>query len=279
MIGDEKLDNKCEICGTWYLVETHLKPNTKYHGKLLCQKHRNELKNCGSIRTLTQPKIPKKFRKCDYCGLSGDGNKLFIKDGENLCQRHYNQAHKYGKVLDRTRNDKNDIIIHDDYAEIILRNAKHAEVARAIIDIADVDLINSHIWHLSSGYARSNINGRSTALHRLLLDISDKNTLIDHRDRNKLNNRRNNLRVSDKSINSINSNLRDNNSSGVTGVSYSSSKALWRSYINYEGKRIELGWNKHKDDAIVLRLDAEWKYYRDDSPQLYLFDKYNIERV
>lgn len=51
------------------------------------------------------------------------------------------------------------------------------------------------------------------------------------------------------------------NTSGTVGVSYSNSQNNWRAYINVDGKRIELGRRKNKDEAIKLRKEAEAKYY------------------
>ena len=51
------------------------------------------------------------------------------------------------------------------------------------------------------------------------------------------------------------------NTSGTVGVSYSNSQNNWRAYINVDGKRIELGRRKNKEDAIKLRKDAEVKYF------------------
>lgn len=189
---------------------------------------------------------------------------------------------QYGRTFERTRFDKNEIIIKGNYAEVVLYNNKSVKVAIAHIDLCDINLISKYKWGYDSlhNYATTRINGEFTLMHQLIMKTKElgKNTLVDHKDRNGLNNRRDNLRVANKSINAININIKSNNSSGVTGVSYSDSKKLWRSYINYNKKRIDLGWFKSKDEAVIARLKAELKYYPDHPPQQNLIEKYNIEK-
>lgn len=111
-------------------------------------------------------------------------------------------------------------------------------------------------------------------LQKFLLNTDE---LVDHLDRNPLNNRKSNLQISNKSLNSLNCNIRSNNSSGVTGVSYDKKSDKWRSYINIEGKRKELGLYINQIEAIKTRLQAELKYLgKEFAPQRHLFEKYSI---
>lgn len=56
---------------------------------------------------------------------------------------------------------------------------------------------------------------------------------------------------------SVNDQLRANNASGVTGVSYSKRDKRWRSYITVKHVRYELGYFKDKESAIQARKKAE----------------------
>ena len=58
------------------------------------------------------------------------------------------------------------------------------------------------------------------------------------------------------------SNPRNDNTSGVTGVSWNKSRQKWECYLNLKGNRIRLGMFSNKEDAIRARKEAEEKYYR-----------------
>ena len=106
--------------------------------------------------------------------------------------------------------------------------------------------------------------------------IMNTKEMIDHIDRDTLNNRKYNLMVSNKSLNSLNTGIRSNNTSGITGVSFIKRINAWRTYINWDGERLELGNRKFLDDAIKLRLTKEKELLGKLSPQEHLFEKYGI---
>lgn len=274
---------ECEVCGVNFGIEKLEKPNSKFNGIYMCQKHRNCIKNNGWINDKKPPKTPMELRVCDYCESKGSEQKIFCRDGKYLCQKHYNQMYLYGKILKRTVRDRNEIIYKDGYAEIVLYNFEHNEIARTLIDTDDVELVLNYKWNfdLRHNYATTRVKQKHLGLHQLIMDTKKlgHSVVVDHINRDGLDNRRSNLRVANKSVNAINSGLRINNKSGVTGVSFSNVHNLWRSYINFEGKRVELGRYKQERDAVVARLEAESRYYSEHPPQKHLFKQYNIKEV
>lgn len=113
----------------------------------------------------------------------------------------------------RRRADRapNTIIIHGEHAEVLLCDTDGREVARAVIDAADVPLIGNRRWHFSvQGYAQSNIKRASKRgmlwMHRVILGITEdfRSIQADHIDGDRLNNRRSNLRAVTKAQNSQN---------------------------------------------------------------------------
>ena len=62
------------------------------------------------------------------------------------------------------------------------------------IDVCDYELIKDYVWHLSNNYITSKVNGKQIKLHRFLLSPKEYEE-VDHKDRDTLNNRRNNLRM------------------------------------------------------------------------------------
>lgn len=158
----------------------------------------------------------------------------------------------------------------------------------------DYNECSQHCWSGTSGrkskngayfsarMSRKSVEGnKMKMLHNFIWELHNgkipEGYRVDHINQKPWDCRYENLRLADKSLNSINTNLRISNTSGVTGVSLENRSKSWRAFINYKGKRIELGKRKDKDEAIRLRLIAELKYYRDAAPQRHLFEQYGIE--
>lgn len=75
-----------------------------------------------------------------------------------------------------------------------------------LIDKRDLKKISPYTWHLRNGYAASWHNGKSVLMHRLILGVIDRPGVeVDHRNHNKLDNRRSNLRACTRSENQRNS--------------------------------------------------------------------------
>lgn len=82
--------------------------------------------------------------------------------------------------------------------------------------------------------------------------------MIDHEDQDSLNNRWNNLRDVDNSVNQRNTTRRKDNSSGVTGVSWHC--GTWLVRISTEDGQIRVGRSKCLEEATKMRRDAEREY-------------------
>lgn len=195
------------------------------------------------------------MKKCEVCGRECKRLK------RKMCEKHYNQYRKYGEILDsspRTKCDPNEIIEYDNYAEIILYNIRGEEVARTIIDLDDVDKIKDYKWYLKKdGYASNN---KKILLHRLITDCP-KDMVIDHINHDPLDNRKSNLRVCTQHQNLMNSSKRNDNTSGVIGVSYDKRINKWHAQIMYNKKHIHLGCFNTKEEAAEARRQAEIKYF------------------
>jgi hypothetical protein len=78
----------------------------------------------------------------------------------------------------------------------------------AIVDDGDFERLNQFKWHNQHGYAwRSQwINGKVVhfAMHREILGIEDRKVHVDHKNLNRLDNRRDNLRIAPKGGNAHN---------------------------------------------------------------------------
>ncbi len=87
-----------------------------------------------------------------------------------------------------------------------------------IIDKKDFKFLNKYKWSFSHGYAQRTILGKKVYMHRIILKAK-KGFMIDHINRNTLDNRKQNLRFCDKSTNGMNRGKNKNNTSGYKGVS------------------------------------------------------------
>lgn len=125
----------------------------------------------------------------------------------------------------------------------------------------------------NSGYARTCIDGKSVLLHHLIYP----NSIVDHIDRNRLNNTDGNLRPCTIAENVRNSSLSINNTSGFTGVCWYTTQQKWSAEIKVDGKKINLYYGDSKEDAIIARLEGEAKYFGEFAPQRHLFEKYGIK--
>jgi hypothetical protein len=64
----------------------------------------------------------------------------------------------------------------------------------AIVDPVDFHELSRYSWHYKDGYAITKINRREVRMHRRIMNENDPTVIIDHIDRNRLNNTRSNLR-------------------------------------------------------------------------------------
>ena len=201
------------------------------------------------------------MKECNVCG------RQVKKLQKGMCYKHYRQLTKYGKVLDnnpRAKRDPNEIIIYDDFAEIILYNNKCQEIARALIDLEDIDIVEKYKWHLKHGYVCSTTD--RIRLHRYVMNCPD-DMVVDHINGNKLDNRKSNLRICTIQQNSWNHKKSDRNTSGTTGITWHAKQKKWLAQImiteNNKRKNIHLGYYEDINDAIQARKDAEDRYFGD----------------
>lgn len=106
-------------------------------------------------------------------------------------------------------------------------------------------------WITSYGYHRIMINGKKFFTHRLIwkyMTGEEPPKFIDHINQNKADNRWENLRKSDASLNKANMGKTKSNKSGYKGVSWDKKGGMWRAFI-YDRKQIYLGRYPTKEEA------------------------------
>ena len=87
--------------------------------------------------------------------------------------------------------------------------------------------------------------------------------LVDHKDRNPLNNNINNLRWATPSENNMNSSIQRNNKSTCAGVNYDKKSNKWKVRIRINGKQKHIGHYLNFDEAIAARKEQEEIHYKE----------------
>lgn len=134
-------------------------------------------------------------------------------------------------------------------------------------DLEDYHIIKDFCWHKSFyGYLESRDSGSNKIIkmHKLLVDVSDIKLEIDHADRNKMNNRRKNLRVVTRTFNNINQNATVNSKTGVRGVYKNKKREKYDVSFQAKGVSITKRFDTF-DDACKYRKQLEETYLSNDN--------------
>jgi hypothetical protein len=119
---------------------------------------------------------------------------------------------------------KNDYIINKDgTAFVFTENGKGRLTGCFVVDADDLDLISKYKWHTKNDkYISTNVKCPTKTwvtlkIHRLILG-APKSNLVDHRNRDRSDNRRSNLRVATRAQNARNRGFASNNKLKIKGV-------------------------------------------------------------
>jgi hypothetical protein len=205
------------------------------------------------------------MKECSICG-SIKRVSLNKASGMMLCEKHSMQYKRHGKISKRTRFDKNEIVIVDDFAEIYLYDKNQNIVGKTKIDTDDVDKCKNYKFFLkiSKGgkqYVQQRI-GRMHLSHIVTGFVKQKGYEIDHINGDSLDNRKENLRIVTHQHNMMNQRvLPSNNTSGEIGVTWNKRVGRWDAQLKLNGKHIYLGTYDNIEDAIAARKNGEIKYF------------------
>lgn len=146
------------------------------------------------------------------------------------------------------------LIAADGTAKIPLRDRDGSVRAYTTIDAADADWAGRWAWCLSDGYAirtaREGGRRKIIRLHREILGLVPGDGLEgDHISKDRLDNRRSNLRIVTKRQNPQNQSNRHGSTSQYRGVSWSAAHLKWVARVSSGDKRIHLGYFTDEDEA------------------------------
>ena len=164
------------------------------------------------------------------------------------------------------------------------------------IDYEDLIIVKQYTWYIQQKkindkyiggkYVCSQfpmINGKRNRkfIHNVIWEYNygpiPDGMMVDHRDRNPLNNQKQNLRLVRKQDNTKNRSIPQNNTSGVIGVYWLKNSQKWQAKLSCDNNVISFGVYNTKEEAIKTRLVAEKEYYKEFAPQKHLFKEYGIE--
>ena len=135
----------------------------------------------------------------------------------------------------------------------------------ALISNSDLEIILQFIWYLSKdGYPvtystddKSIIYKNGLKMHKLLIQDIQKGYVIDHINRNKLDNRRNNLRICTQKQNSYNTSKSINSINNYKGVRQQTN-TLWTAIVTKDKKIYKIkDILTDKEAAIIYDSMAE----------------------
>lgn len=139
--------------------------------------------------------------------------------------------------------------------EVFLENGKSF-----LCDTDDWEELKRFFWIESArGYIVSQANG-DMRFHRVIMNPDDS-MVVDHKNRNKLDNRKSNLRMVTQRINIINSGMKNTNKSGHAGVWFNRKTNRYQAFITANYKKIHLGCFLTYAEAVDAREKAENIYF------------------
>ena len=161
--------------------------------------------------------------------------------------------------------EKNEIIYTEDFAIIIVDN-NYKEKNKVIIDLDMVEEVKKHKWSSyvirDLNYVGTHISGKHILLNRFIYGIkAEKGMELVYRNRNSLDNRRENIIEVSRAISAQNMRIPKNNTSGVKGVAWNYRRNQWWVYITSNGIRHHLGCFSKLEDAKQAREEGEKTFH------------------
>ena len=134
-----------------------------------------------------------------------------------------------------------------------------------LVDEQDYEMLSRYRWHVDAGgYAgTSGWDGpyKRERMHRVILGLTkDDDIFVDHINRNRTDNRRENLRLCSNAENVRNRGKRINNTSGYKGVSITK-YGVWVAHIRANSKSIYLGRFSTPQEAYMAYCAAAQKLH------------------
>lgn len=133
----------------------------------------------------------------------------------------------------------------------------------ALVDDEDFEYLNQFKWKYDSsiGYACRTLYPKGKEYIHKVIHPTIGEFQTDHINRNKLDNRKSNLRTVTLIENLRNVGITKNNTSGFKGVSLRKDRNMWEAYLWKNYKKISFGLFRNLQDVILARKQGEEVYW------------------
>jgi hypothetical protein len=136
----------------------------------------------------------------------------------------------------------------------------------ALVDPEDYKELSGYPWQFYEGKKNSRAavryyGNKIIYMHRQIMD-APKGTIVDHKNRNSLDNTKGNLRFATPSQNACNAERRKG-CSRYRGVRFVKHRKIWRGEISYNRKRKHLGYFDSEEEAARAYDAAAKKLHKD----------------
>lgn len=176
----------------------------------------------------------RKHKPFVLCSVENCFNEVYVR---GVCAKHNRQIKLNGCILSRTIYDLNEIEILETHALIYIYDKYCNVIDKAMIDLEDVAKIKCYKWSKSNGMGYV-FNSKVGRLHHFVIGSKQ---VVDHKNNNVMDCRKDNLRICTKAENNMNKIKPSNNTSGAKGVTWSKEKQVFLAYINKDKKSYKLG--------------------------------------
>lgn len=146
-------------------------------------------------------------------------------------------------------------------------SGKKGEGLHVLVDEEDFERFSHLKWNLNThGYAVTNTYDPETkkrkrsGLHRLITNCPEGLT-VDHINRDKLDNRKENLRICTKTDNNRNRSKRCDSKNKYRGYAFHNKNKNFIAQISVNGKNIHLGCFKTEEEAAMAYNEAAYIYF------------------
>ena len=213
------------------------------------------------IQDVAVQKRPERFRPTgSACSVEGCD---VIAKRRGMCDRHYQHIRQFGKI--RFENEEKDgrttgckfkanpFEMKSGHVVMYLINKDKIVVGEVLLDFEDFETLRHQRWCLDAyGYARGR---KGILMHRVIMKETPS-PMYDHKNLNKLDNRRDNLRPCSNSENGYNTGLSSRNKTGAKGIHWTEKLQKWRVLIRKDNKTKHVGYFTEKEDAIKAYDEA-----------------------